>query len=169
MIIHRNIIIVNLFAYLIFGASAFPASAFNEKYTPDVEYNRDPQYWDQRRKAVQGTAKAIADKCEEYTQLHGDMAERANGWMYRFAIPYGGSDGFIDRPTHTRIEKRIIAIHGWLREENRWERHGVMVPGAEDRCKANAVKAANQVIELMKPLGAVYIPYKNTWIEGWKK
>lgn len=148
---------------------SLPAWAYSEKHTPDIEYNREPQYWDQRRKAVQGTAKRIADKCAEYTQLHSVMAERANGWLYRFAIPYGGADGFIDRPTHVKIEERIIAIHGWLQEENRWERHGVMVPGAEDRCKANAVKAGQQVIELMKPLGAVYVPYENTWTENWKK
>jgi hypothetical protein len=148
---------------------SFPASAYNEKYTPDVEYQRDSQHWDQRRKAVQGTAKRIADKCAEYTQLHSVMAERAAGWLYRFAIPYGGSKGFIDRATHTQIEERIIAIHGKLVEDNRWERHGVMKPGALERCKANAVKAGQQVIELMKPFGAVYVPYENSWTENWKE
>lgn len=148
---------------------SFPAFAYNEKYAKPLEYNRDPQYWDQRRNAVQGRAKRIADKCAEYTQLHSVMAERATGWLYRFAIPYGGSKGFIDRATHTQIEERIIVIHGKLVEDNRWERHGVMVLGAEDRCKANAVKAGQQVIELMEPLGAVYVPYENTWTENWKK
>lgn len=159
----RLILLISIFFTL-------PAWAYNEKYTPDVDYNRDSQYWDQRREMMKGgKIKRIADKCQEYTQLHGDMAERANGWLYRFAVPYGGSNAFIDRPTHFKIEKRIIAIHGQLREDNRWERHGAAVAGAEERCKNNAVKASQQIIELMKPFGAVYMPDKNDWTESWKK
>ncbi len=148
----------------------FPALAYNEKLTLDIDYNRNPQYWDQRREMMEGgKIKRIADKCEEYTQLHGDMAEGANGWLYRFAVPYGGNNAFIDRPTHFKIEKRIIAIHGLLVEENRWERHGAAVPGAEERCKTNAIIAAQKVIELMEPFGAVYLSYENDWTEKWVK
>lgn len=138
----------------------------------DISHNtsfvsKDQKYWEKRRKAVQVIAKDIADKCQEYTQLHSIMAERANGCLYRFAVPYGGSNGFIDRPTHAKLEKRIIAIHGQLQEDNRWERHGVMLSGTAQRCKENSVKAGQEVIELMKPLGAIYVPHANTWTENW--
>ncbi|GGF66840.1 hypothetical protein GCM10011332_21180 [Terasakiella brassicae] len=127
-----------------------------------------PTYWDSRRKMMEGgKVKRIADECQRLVQHHSDMAERANGWLYRFAVPYGGDNGFIDRPTHGSSEKRILRIHGWLLEENRWEKHGAAIPGALGRCQENYRKAIGDVMSIMSKFGAVYDHDRNDWTESW--
>ncbi|WP_135079429.1 hypothetical protein [Terasakiella sp. SH-1] len=153
---------------LFFLLSALPAHAFNPNDQTRLRVTQDPAYWEQRRQMMEGgKIKRIADKCQELTQHHSVMAERAAGWLYRFAVPYGGNNAFIDRPTHVTTEKHILRIHGWLQEENRWERHGAAVPGALDRCRRNHQQAINDVIDLMTKFGAIYVPEHNTWGESW--
>ncbi|WP_419797101.1 MAG: hypothetical protein ACNI26_12230 [Terasakiella sp.] len=154
------------FCILILAVLLIPAANAFEAPTSSTE--KSFRYWEQRRQMMEGgQIKRIADKCQKLTQHHSVMAERAAGWLYRFAVPYGGNNAFIDRPTHFTAEKQILRIHGWLQEENRWERHGAAVPGALDRCRRNHQQAINEVISLMTKFGAIYIPEQNDWTESW--
>ncbi len=142
---------------------SYSVSAFD---APAIPKEQSYTHWEQRREMMLGgKIKRIADQCQKLTQRHSDMSERANGWLYRFSVPYGGSDAFIDRRAHFNSEKRILEIHSRLQEENRWERHGAAVHGALDRCKRNYDRAHQMVINIMEKFGARYNPVKNDWDE----
>lgn len=158
--------------FLILAVAAFinSATAFNPKHQDPSPIVQAPEHWEQRRKMMEGgKVKQVADDCQALTQHHSVMASRGSGWLYNHSIGFGGTNGFIDRPTLAYEDREIILIHKWLMDKNRWEKHGAAKSGARQRCINNAIRAKDEVIKIMIKFGAIYVPEKNNWVEGWKK